>query len=87
MFVRKLINQEEFNELLNRKLFDSSIQKLLNAIAEYPERYIGIFRATKPKNKLYQNLSQSLEIKFGNATEDIIEIFLKNKVIKFIIKK
>jgi len=48
---------------------------------------LAFLRQQNYKNKLYQNLSQSLEIKFGNATEDIIEIFLKNQVIKFIIKK
>ena len=87
MSLKRLITQEDFNKLFNDKLFDSSIEKLLTLIATNPERYVGIFRATTPKAKLIQNLSQSLEIKFGDVTEQIIELFFKKSGYKIHNKK
>nr|WP_240658196.1 hypothetical protein [Helicobacter pylori] len=47
--------------------------KILNAI-------LGIFRPTKPKTKLLQNLLTSHEIKFGDAFERLIDsnVFVTN---------
>jgi len=64
---------EEFKEILNKKIFDESKADLIRKFADYPERYIGLFRPTKPKGKIIQNLTQSAEIKFGDAFELIIE--------------
>ena len=62
-----------FRDILNRQIFESSKRDLLEKIAKYPERYIGLFRPTKPKAKLFQNLLQSNEIRFGDALEIIFE--------------
>jgi len=64
---------KEFKDILNKKIFDESKADLIRKFADYPERYIGFFRPTKPKGKIIQNLTQSAEIKFGDAFERIIE--------------
>jgi hypothetical protein len=63
----------EFKNILNKKIFNESKADLIRKFADYPERYIGLFRPTKPKGKIIQNLTQSAEIKFGDAFEIIIE--------------
>lgn len=67
------MHYEEFKNILNKKIFDESKADLIRKFADYPERYIGLFRPTKPKGKIIQNLTQSAEIKFGDAFEIIIE--------------
>ena len=62
-----------FKSILNKQIFESSKRDLLEKIADYPERYIGLFRPTKPKAKVLQNLLQSNEIRFGDALEIIFE--------------
>jgi len=47
-------------------------------LAKNPERFIGLFRPTKPGAKILQHLLQSHEIRFGNAMEEIICEFLKD---------
>ena len=64
---------EEFAQILNRHIFVGDKKALLINIAESPERYIGLFRPTKPKAKLLQNLLQSHEIRFGDAMEELIK--------------
>ena len=49
----------------------------MKKISTNPNRFIGIFRPTKPKGKILQNLLQSHEIRFGNAIEIIIAEYLK----------
>ncbi|WQW11962.1 restriction endonuclease [Helicobacter pylori] len=71
------MDYQTFNEIFNRFIFGTSKAKLLENIAENPERYLGIFRPTKPKTKLLQNLLTSHEIKFGDAFERLIEEYLK----------
>ncbi len=71
------MDYQTFNEIFNRFIFGTSKAKLLENIAENPERYLGIFRPTKPKTKLLQNLLTSHEIKFGDAFERLIEQYLK----------
>lgn len=70
-----LVEYEIFKSKLNKRLFDGSAKDLLEKIAQYPDRYVGIFRPTKPKTKLIQNITQSHEIKFGDALEEIFEIY------------
>ena len=62
-----------FKDILNQQIFESSKRDLIIKIAEHPERYIGLFRPTKPKAKILQNLLQSNEIRFGDALEIIFE--------------
>lgn len=82
-----LISNEEFNELFNRKLFENNVAELINKIVMYPDRYVGIFRPTKPHAKLLQNLSQSLEIRFGDCLEQIFEIYLERSGFELMDKK
>lgn len=49
---------------------------LLVTIIKNPDRYIGIFRLSNIKNKLVQNVTQSLEIKFGDFMEDIVTEYI-----------
>tara|TARA_Y100000389_G_scaffold148502_1_gene147629 strand:- start:843 stop:1739 length:897 start_codon:yes stop_codon:yes gene_type:complete len=55
------------------KIFENSRSNLITKLANYPERYTGIFRSTQPNDKLIQNVSQSHEINFGDAMEFLIE--------------
>lgn len=72
-----ILSYEYFKASLNSKLFEDSYSDLLRKIAENPERYIGIFRPTKPKTKLIQNITQSHEIRFGDALEFIFERYFE----------
>lgn len=58
-------------EILNRHILEGNKRKLLTRIADSPERYIGLFRPTKPRAKILQNLLQSQEIRFGDAMEEL----------------
>ena len=66
-----------FKNILNKQVFESSKRDLLEKIADYPERYIGLFRPTKPKAKILQNLLQSNEIRFGDALEILFEKYFE----------
>ncbi|WP_461255894.1 HpyAIV family type II restriction enzyme [Treponema sp. R80B11-R83G3] len=66
-----------FQSILNKQIFESSKRDLLEKITNYPERYIGLFRPTKPKAKILQNLLQSNEIRFGDALEIIFEKYFE----------
>jgi len=68
---------EEFKNILNKQIFEESKAILIEKISKYPGRYIGLFRPTKPKAKILQNLLQSHEIRFGGAFEILIEEYLK----------
>ncbi|MGC9309772.1 MAG: HpyAIV family type II restriction enzyme [Candidatus Nanoarchaeia archaeon] len=68
---------EEFKGILNKQIFEESKAVLIRKISKYPGRYIGLFRPTKPKAKILQNLLQSHEIRFGDAFEILIEAYLK----------
>ncbi len=65
-----------FAKILNEIIFDKSKALLIEKIARSPNRYIGLFRPTKPKAKILQNLLQSHEIRFGDAFEILIEKYL-----------
>ncbi|MDR0820076.1 MAG: hypothetical protein LBN19_00865 [Endomicrobium sp.] len=48
---------------------------------------MGLFRPTKPKAKILQNLLQSQEIKFGDAFEKLIELYLTENGFTILPKK
>lgn len=75
--MNNLLSYNEFKSILNAKLFEDSFSDLLTKIAENPDRYIGLFRPTKPKTKLIQNITQSHEIKYGDALECIFERYFE----------
>lgn len=64
-----ILEYNYFADKLNNRLFEGSSADLLDKIVKNPDRYIGLFRPTKPKTKLIQNITQSHEIKFGDALE------------------
>jgi Holliday junction resolvase-like predicted endonuclease len=68
-----------FKQIFNETIFEKSKADLLGKIASSPSRYIGLFRPTKPKAKILQNLLQSHEIRFGDAFEHVIEKYLQIK--------
>lgn len=72
-----ILEYEYFVNKLNEKLFEGSSKDLLEKIVNNSDRYVGIFRPTKPKTKLIQNITQSHEIKFGDALENIFEDYFR----------
>lgn len=72
-----ILDYEYFKHCLNTRLFKDSYSDLIRKIAENSERYIGLFRPTKPKTKLIQNITQSHEIRFGDALEFIFEKYFE----------
>lgn len=76
-----------FKKIFNEIIFEKSKADLLEKISSAPSRYIGLFRPTKPKAKILQNLLQSHEIRFGDAFEKIIEEYLKLKDCTILQKK
>ena len=70
------MNYEKFAGILNTTIFGRSKAHLIEKIASEPNRYVGLFRPTKPKAKLLQNLLQSHEIRFGDAFEQILDAYL-----------
>lgn len=81
-----IIEFEEFKSILNVKIFGKSKRDLLEKIVKYPNRYIGLFRPTKPKAKILQNILQSHEIRFGDAIESLLEIYFEKKGFKILDK-
>lgn len=70
------MNYEKFCAILNKHIFEGEKKELLRRIANNPERFIGLFRPTKPGAKVLQHLLQSHEIRMGDALEEIIEELL-----------
>ncbi len=64
--------------IFTKEVFGSDKKELFEKIAEYPERFTGFFRPTKPYSKVLQFLLQSHEIRFGNALEQVIEYMFKS---------
>ena len=81
------MNYNLFRQIFNETIFEKSKVDLLKKISESPSRYIGLFRPTKPKAKILQNLLQSHEIRFGDAFEHLIEKYLEIKGCELLIKK
>ncbi len=73
----KVMLYKKFESIFNETIFEKSKPDLIRKIAKYPERYAGLFRPTKPKAKIIQNLLQSHEIRFGDAFEILIEQYLQ----------
>lgn len=73
----KIISYTRFEKVLNEKLFENGYGTLISKIVKSPERYIGLFRPTKPQTKLIQNITQSHEIRFGNALEALFEEYFR----------
>jgi hypothetical protein len=80
------MNYEKFCAILNKHIFEGERKELLRRIADKPERFIGLFRPTKPGAKILQHLLQSHEIRMGDALEEIIEGILKDFGFKVISK-
>jgi len=80
------MNYEKFCTILNKHIFEGEKKELLRRIAETPERFIGLFRPTKPGAKILQHLLQSHEIRMGDALEEIIEEILKSLGFKILSK-
>ena len=72
-----IMEYTQFTQILNENIFESSKPDLLDKISKNPHRFIGLFRPTRAKAKVMQNLLQSHEIKFGEAFEYIIEKYLQ----------
>jgi len=72
-----MITYNKFISILNKHLFEGEKRELLKTIANHPERFVGLFRPTKPKAKILQYLLQSHEIKFGDAIEEILTEIIK----------
>lgn len=72
------MNYENFCAILNKHIFEGERKELLQRIADNPERFIGLFRPTKPGAKILQHLLQSHEIRMGDALEEIIEKILED---------
>jgi Holliday junction resolvase-like predicted endonuclease len=81
------MNYDKFETIFNKEIFERSKPKLIETIAKEPNRYIGLFRPTKPKGKLLQNLLQSHEIRMGNAFEVLLEAYFEILGYKILQKK
>lgn len=71
------MDYKKFCSILNKHIFEGEKRELLKNIAERPERFIGLFRPTKPGAKILQHILQSHEIRFGDAFEELIEEILR----------
>ncbi|MCS7151879.1 MAG: restriction endonuclease [Endomicrobia bacterium] len=72
-----MISYQEFIKILNKHVILQQKVDLLETLAENPERFIGLFRPTKPLGKILQHILQANEIKFGDAIEEILELIIK----------
>lgn len=72
------MNYNEFCAIMNKHIFEEEKKELLRKLASNPERFVGLFRPTKPGTKVLQHLLQSHEIRFGDAMEEVISEFLKD---------
>ncbi len=72
------MNYEKFKTILNKHIFEGEKLDLLENLAERPERFIGLFRPTKPGAKILQHILQSHEIRFGDAMEELITEIIKD---------
>ena len=71
------MDYRKFCSILNKHIFEGEKRELLKNIAERPERFIGLFRPTKPGAKILQHILQSHEIRFGDAFEELIGEILR----------
>jgi hypothetical protein len=57
-----MLEYEVFKDIFDEKIFAKSKPDLLKKVAEYPDRYVGLFRPTKPEAKLLQKETFSTPI-------------------------
>ncbi len=62
-----MMDYQKFCGILNKHIFEGEKRELLKKVADWPERFIGLFRPSKPGTKILQHLLQSHEIRFGDA--------------------
>lgn len=85
--MRWKMDYNSFKKILNEQIFENSKADLVEKVAMNPDRYVGLFRPTKPKAKILQNLLQSNEIKMGDALEILFEEYFKLLNFKILEKK
>jgi hypothetical protein len=71
------MDYQEFAQVLNKHIFYGNKRELLVRLASNPERFIGLFRPSKPSTKILQHLLQSYEIRMGDAFEEIIGLVIQ----------
>jgi hypothetical protein len=71
------MDYQEFAQVLNKHIFYGDKRELLGRLARNPERFIGLFRPSKPSTKILQHLLQSYEIRMGDAFEEIIGLVIQ----------
>ncbi len=73
------MDYQEFVQVLNKHIFYGNKRELLDKLASNPERFIGLFRPSKPSTKILQHLLQSYEIRMGDALEEIIGLVIQDQ--------
>ena len=73
---------EIFKQILNREIFDNSKLDLIKKIAENPDRYIDLFRPTKPKAKILQIFYNQTRLGLVMYLKNCLKIILVNWDIK-----
>jgi hypothetical protein len=73
------MDYQEFAQVLNKHIFYGNKRELLVRLASNPERFIGLFRPSKPSTKILQHLLQSYEIRMGDAFEEIIGLVIQGQ--------
>ena len=73
------ISYKEFCNLLLKHIYSGEgfYLELLQNVIKNPERYCGLFRVSNAKTKMIQNVTQSNEIKFGDAIEELTTEYIK----------
>lgn len=73
-----IFTYNEFVTKLNNRIKadQTFINDLLITVISNPSRYTGVFRLSNAKTKLIQNVTQSIEIKFGDFMEDIMTDYI-----------
>lgn len=70
------MDYQSFRDTLNEILLGHERVKLFERMSQNPERFIGLFRPSVPKQKLLQNILQHREIRFGDAMEKVFRKWL-----------
>jgi len=73
------MDYQEFAKVLNKHIFYGNKREILVRLASNPERFIGLFRPSKPSTKILQHLLQSYEIRMGDAFEEIIGLVIQSQ--------
>lgn len=73
------MSYDDFVRIVNEEVSLNEKRYILESIAKSPQRFLGIFRPSKPKTKIVQYLLQSREIKMGKALERLLREILISK--------